>query len=312
MKRSGFAVVVILLSAALVHAQSCQIAGQVFFSDVVDRTITIKTDAGDLVNFSYDDAASFVQGADRVSPRQLNNGDRLCVRTIKPVVVSVTSRAEIEAMQKKELAAWQADSLYGIVSGLDLKTRKITLAVSLSGKYTSYSVDVSPDVACWFFPLGTIRLKDAVAGSVERITPGDTVYVRGKKGLGQNFAASLIVSGGFRSFAATIESTDVLDEKLRVRLVLSGNARTVHIGLGELYAIGANGDGRRLFRIDAADLQPGDTVLMLGIGDGDSVRAWALIAGFSPFGAIPPDPSEQMRWVFDNVPLGDPYLAPPQ
>jgi len=60
-----------------------------------------------------------------------------------------------------------------------------------------------------------------------------------------------------------------------------------------------------------ADLKPGDTVLILGIKEGqNSLRAFALIAGFSPFGAIPPDPDQQMRWIFDNVPLGEAYLTP--
>ena len=53
----------------------------------------------------------------------------------------------------------------------------------------------------------------------------------------QKFAASLIVSGDFRSFAASIETMDVLDEQLRVRLVLSRSGRKVHIGLGDLYAV---------------------------------------------------------------------------
>ena len=45
----------------LVHAQHCRIAGQIFFADVVDRTIMIKTDSDDLVNFNYDSATSFLR-----------------------------------------------------------------------------------------------------------------------------------------------------------------------------------------------------------------------------------------------------------
>ncbi len=281
----------------------------------MDHAITIKTDSGDLVNFNYDNTTSFLRsdaGANRVLPEQLNNGDRLCVRTVEPVVVTVTPRHEINAEQKKELAAWQEDSLYGVVSGLDRKARLITLAVSTGDKNTSYSVDVSPNATYWVFPRNAIRLSDAVTGSLDRVAPGDTLYVRGTKtGASQKFVATLIVSGGFRSFAATIETMEILDEQLRVRLIPSGNERTVHVGLGELYAIGrakgaAAGEVHRLYRIDAADLQPGDTVLILGINEGpDSVRAGALIAGLSPFGVLPPDPSQQMRWIFDNIPLGD-------
>jgi hypothetical protein len=305
----------------LIQAQHCRIAGQIFFADVVDHAITLKNDSGDLVNFSYDSATSFLLagsgsppdvGAARVPPEQLNNGDRLCVGTSEPLAITVTPRRDIETRQKKELAAWQADSLYGVVSGLDRNTRRITLAVSAGDKDIGYSIDVSPDAAYWLFPRNPIRLSDAVTGSLDQVAPGDTLYVRGGKDSGsQKFVANLIVSGGFRSFAATIETIKPLDELLDVHLVLSGNRRTAHISPGELFAIGQEGAGgkfRRLYRIAAADLHPGDTVLILGINEGqDSLSACALIAGFSPFGVLPPDPSQLMRWIFDNLSPGDPY-----
>jgi hypothetical protein len=306
-------------SSTLVHGQQCRIGGQVFFADAVDRTITVKTDSGDLVNFSYDHGTSFVRAGSRseaVPPEALNTGDRLCVGTSEPPMVTVTPRREIDAEQKKELAAWQGDSLYGVVAGVNREARRITLAVSAGDKTATHSIDVSSNAAYWVFPHDTIRLRDAVPGSLDRVATGDTLYVRGtKRGASQTFAASLIVSGGFRSFAATIESMEILDEQMHVRLILSGRRQKVHVNLGELYTIGrvgaATSEARRLYRISAGDLQPGDTVLILGIGEGtESLRACALIAGFSPFGSLPPDPGQQLRWIFDNVPLGDSYSEP--
>ena len=127
----------------------------------------------------------------------------------------------------------------------------------------------------------------------------------------------LVVSGGVRSFAATIEPTDPSDDLLHVRLIPSGKMRTVHIAFGEFYAIGraggaSTGKGRRLYRMSVADLQRGDTVLILGVDQGDgSLHACALIAGFSPFAVLPPDPSQQMRWIFDNAALGDSFPREP-
>jgi hypothetical protein len=318
--------VAVLWLTTLVHAQHCRIAGQVFFADAVDHTISVKTDTGDLVNFNYNDATSFLipgsgsqqdAPANRVPPEELNNGDRLCVGASEPLVVNVTPRRRVEAEQQKELADWQADSLYGIVSGVDPQARHITLAVSAGDKTTSYSVAVGPNAAYWIIPRESIHLSEAKTGSLDRVAVGNALYLRGRKGVtSQEFVANLLVMGGFRSFAATIVSMETLNELMHVRLVLSGSRRTVHIGLGELYVIGqaggaAVGKARRLYRISAADLQPGDTVLILGVDEGrDSLRASALIAGFSPFGVLPPDPSEQMRWVFDNVTLGDPFLTP--
>ena len=310
--------VLFVSSTALVQAQDCRVTGQLFYADVVNHVIKIKTDSGDLVNFNYDKATSFMRNdgdAVPVQPDQLHNGDRLCVGTGDPIVVTVTSRASINAAQKKELAAWQGDSLYGVVSGLDRKARLITLAVSIDDKTTSYPVGISPQAAYWFFPRNTIRLSEALTGSLDQIALGDTLYVRGTKdGAGPNFVASLIVSGGFRSFAATIETMETLDE-LSVRLVRSGDRRRVRVDLANLYTVGRargpeTGDAR-LYRIGPADLLPRDTVLILGINEGrDSIRACALITGFSASGVLPPDPSQQMRWIFDNLALDDAHLAP--
>jgi len=304
-----------VILSTLAHAQDCRIAGQVFFADVVDHTIRIKTDSGDLVNFNYDNATSFLRsdaGANRILPEQLNNGDRLCVRAVEPVVVNVTPRANIDAAQKKELAAWEADSLYGVVSGLDKKARAITLAVTTGDKTTSYYIDLSPNAAYWFFPRNAIRLSEAVPGSLERVAVGDTLYVRGtNRGANQKLVASFIVSGGFRSFAATIQSVESL-EQLLVRLVPSGSKQSVHVGLRDLYTVGRAGvaasSDAHLYRIGAADLLPGDTVLILGIPEElDSIRASALIVRFSPLGELPPDPSQQIQWIFDNIALVESY-----
>jgi hypothetical protein len=196
----------------LVHAQHCRIAGQIFFADIVDRTITIRTDSDDLVNFSYDNATQFLRrnsSANRMPPEELNNGDRLCVEISEPAVVTVTPRAEINDEQKKELAAWQADSLYGVVSALDAKARRITLAVTHGNQNTSYSVNVSPNADYRVFPPNAASLSDVVAGSLDRISTGDPLYVRGTKGTeAQSFIANLIVSGGVHSFAATLEPTE--------------------------------------------------------------------------------------------------------
>jgi hypothetical protein len=320
-----FLYVVMLSSITLVHAQSCRIAGQVFFTNGVDRTITLKTDSGDLVAFNYHGDTSFLHpgtepqrdlGGNRMLPQELNTGDRLCVGTSAPLLVTVTPRREIQAEQKKELGEWQADSLYGIVSEIDRKAQLFTLEVSTGDTKTTHVVEVSTSAAYWVLPPNSIRMSDAVTGSLEGVAPGDTLYVHGTKGgASENFIASLIVSGGFRSFAGTIETMKILNETLDVRLVLSGNLRKAHIPLGVLYSVGqaggAAGKTRDLYRMSAADLQPGDTVLILGTTEGrDSLRACALVAGFSPSGVLPADPSQQMPWVFHKPPLGEGDFTP--
>ena len=77
--------VLLIWSTALVHAQDCRVVGQLFYADVVNHAIKIKTDSGNLVNFNYDNATSFLRSdarVNRVLPEQLNNGDRLRVNLL--------------------------------------------------------------------------------------------------------------------------------------------------------------------------------------------------------------------------------------
>jgi len=279
----------VLCSVAFAQVPQCRIAGQVFFADVFDHRITVKTDPGDLVSFNYDATTHFVRAGSALQPADLNNGDRLCLGMSQPLVVTVIPRAQIEADQRKELASWQADSLYGVVSEVDRRARRITLEVSIGSKTTRHPIELNPDAAYWLVPADLPCLSDAVPGSLDRISTGDRVYVRGSK-TGDVLEAYLVISGGFRSFAATIDTMEILDDAVRVHLAISGNPRTVHVRSGDLYTINptsgaSSNQTRQLYPIEAADLQPGDTALVFGVEQAqDSVGACALIVGFSPAG----------------------------
>jgi len=114
----------------------------VFFADAADHAITIKTIPESWLTSVTIALRSFSSARIGVLPEELNNGDRLCVGTSQPLVVTVTSRREISTEQQKELADWQADSLYGVVSSLDRKARRITLSLSSEAATKTYSIDV--------------------------------------------------------------------------------------------------------------------------------------------------------------------------
>jgi hypothetical protein len=314
--------------APAADAPSCEVVGQIFGSDRYARTFTVKRDAGDLVNFSYDNSTIFLRfrpgqeraGGERVSPGDLSAGDRVCARLSQAgghrqaSRVLVSFRTEIAHRWKTELMRWQAQSVFGVVAALDPQTRRITVTPSGDGSEASLAVDAGGKVVYWRFPRTAAGLSDAVRGSWDKILIGDAIYIRGERQSESGpMLARLIISGGFRSFVGTIEAIDALNGLIRLRDLGSGKTRVVHVSFNDLYVIsrppGSAGSQAecKLYRMSFGDPKPNDSVVAFGKEDGpsDRVHGFALIAGFSSFGAIPFGPDAHTHWIFDALGIGD-------
>lgn len=122
--------------------------------------------------------------------------------------------------------------------------------------------------------------------------------------------ARLIVSGGFRSVAGSIESMEPLKELLLLRDFRSGRGRPVHFDFLRIYVVGKNeapgARDRRLYLATIGDLNEGDSVLILGRENhqtGD-IEAFLLITGFSPDGVLQPGPGQAADWIFQAIGFG--------
>ncbi len=301
---------------------SCQISGQIFGAHRVARTIMVKSDSGELVNLSYDQATVFVREqpgskpgakAPRLSSQELNIGDRLCVQLSSTgprmaALVRVTLHADCCVLDKTELDRLQGHSVFGVVTALDSRTHRLTLAAS-PGPLT---VDASGKVIYWNFPPASAHLDDAVRGSWSDLSVGKPIYIHGdKKDAGGTMSASLILTGGWRSFAGAIESLDALHGLVHLRELDSNQPLTVHADFSNLYAIArpqgtAQSPRHNMWGMSFGDLHPGDGVLVLGKqGEGtDRIEGLALVTGFSSLGGVPITPGEEVHWIFDAIGLG--------
>jgi hypothetical protein len=106
--------------------------------------------------------------------------------------------------------------------------------------------------------------------------------------------ARLIVSGGFRSFAGSVESMDPLTSLLQLRDFRSGRIRPVHFEFMPIYVVGKNtapgARDRHLYSATVGDMKDGDPVLILGRENDQAgdIDAFLLITGFSPGGVLQP------------------------
>jgi hypothetical protein len=301
-------------------AVPCRAAGQVAGWDVLAHTINLKSDSGNYFDFRYDGTTTFTSGDATLKPDELgllewlNIDDRLCVEAFgadgQKIAsrVRVTSRAEIEARDRRELLRWQADSLFGTVKTLDPANHRITVSVPAS---PDVSVNAAGSVAFWVLPAAADDPADTVHGSWESLAAGEAIYVRGERVPGMpTMRARLIVSGGFRSFAGSVESMDPLTNVLNLRDFRSGRTRPVHFDFMSIYVVGKNaasgaGD-RRLYPGTVGDMKKGDSVLILGRENDQTgdIDAFLLITGFSPGGVLQPGPGQSADWVFEAIGFG--------
>jgi hypothetical protein len=288
---------------------SCRAIGQLFGMDLGGHEFLLESDAGDMTNVHFQDSTLFTEMPAsgqalpvpiRLDPVQVNVGDRLCLQSSgdkEPIKrVLVIRRPDIEAQQRDELAAWQARSAFGVITAVDPRTRNVTLKVAGAEKSSEIAIDISGPVTYQAFSAGSFT-SHPIVGSP--LSVGDYIYVRGDKTADASaMTARLIVAGGVRTLTGTIESMDILEERIRIRTLLSDTARTVQVGPGVLHATSPNDPMRQIW---LSDLQPGDPVLVLAQvgGDADNLRVLAVVASFSSFG-LGGEKDERLPWVSEN------------
>ena len=290
----------------------CLAAGQISGWDVLERSLSLKSDSGHYSDVSYDDSTVFTDGETTVSPVDLNVDDRLCIQAFldhsESVAsrVLVTRRSEIDVRDRHDLLEWERDSVFGTVKLVDINNRRIALQTPAGSQVV---IDAGGPIAFWTLPAQAIDPADAVPGHWQELKAGDEIYVRGD-GASTTGAirARLIVSGGFRSFIGAIESMDPLTEVLRLRDFRSGRSCSVHFDFTQIYIVGKNSglEDRRLYSATVGDLKEGDSVLVLARQHGEAGRVdgLLLITGFSRDGILQPAPGESSDWIFKAVGFG--------
>jgi len=299
----------------------CQAAGQVAGWDILEHTLSLKSDSGRYSDFRYDGSTVFTNGDAILRPDQmgiigaLNIDDRLCVEAFRADSnetadrIRVTLRGDIDARDKRELIRWQSEGLFGTVKALDQANHRITVRVSASSDVT---VDAAGSVGFWILPAAAVEPSDTVRGGWESLATGDAIYVRGERARGMpTMRARLIVSGGFRSFAGSIESMEIFASVVQVRDFRSGRTRPIHFDFMSIYVVGKNTvpdtRDRRLYPATVGDIKEGDSVLLLGRENDQTggINAFLLITGFSPGGVLQPGPGQSADWIFQAVGFGE-------
>jgi hypothetical protein len=228
--------VVFLAFAFLVAAQQptpgvTRVVGTI--QSISGKSLTILSDSGTVSPVAIEDATKILQiepgktdlkEATPITLGDLQLGDRVLVRgiladdgkTVRAASLVAVKKAALAEKQARERTEWQ-HGVGGLVKSIDPQAFIITITTNSIGTNKEVSVHFTKDAVLRRYASDSTRFDAAKPGPLTEIQAGDQLRARGTRSeSGTEFNAVEIVSGTFRSIAATVISTDVADSSLVV------------------------------------------------------------------------------------------------
>ena len=251
--RSGKTIRVIALAAlatlvlAMPHAaltQAVRYLGTV--TAISGDNLTVKTDAGDVHQVQVPSTAQLkriepgqtdLSKAENLELSSLTVGDRVLV-TLDPNITSGTPQAariiaikhaDVAKMQQAEIDEWN-QGVHGLVKSVDPAMGVIIVNMRVGTQTKPVTVNTTKATVLKRYAAGSVRFDEAEPAPISVIQPGDQLWARGTKSAdGDSMAAEGIVSGGFRSIAGTVLSTDAAGSTVTVKDLATKKPVTVRI-----------------------------------------------------------------------------------
>jgi len=201
---------------------------------ITANTLTLTPDAGTDVSVTIQPATRLMRLAPgqtdlkSATPIQLSEvqvGDRMLVagapaddgKSVTATTAVIMKKSDVAEKQQHDREEWQKNGVGGVVKAVDVSGGVITLSTGTLGAPNTLAVHVSKDTIIRRYAPDSVKFDDAKPGTLEQIKVGDQLRARGTKGAdGKELAAAEIVSGTFRSIAATVVSSDAANSTITV------------------------------------------------------------------------------------------------
>ncbi len=246
MKALAFLLMTGLLAAQTEPAKpQGRVIGELTAKDDSANKLTVKTDAGLVYTVSLDEKTLYLRvppgekdlkKAARITLTDLNVGDRLIARgavseetkTLPAASVLVMTKADLAKKGEQDRAEWQKRGISGTVASVNPETAEIVVTVQSREGAKPVTVSVSKASFRRYAP-DSVRFSDAKPSSLADVTSGDRARVLGDKNEdGSKMTAEVVVSGSFRTLAATVIAADAATGDIRVKDLQSKETLTVH------------------------------------------------------------------------------------
>jgi hypothetical protein len=260
-----------------------QVLGTVTAVNAADKTFTVKEDkTGTEYAVTASGARRFLKvppgekdlkKAQPIEASEIAVGDRLLARGQKEagsskldaVIVIVMSAGELQQKHESELADWQKRGTRGSLANVDLTTRQITMQMRAPEGQKAVAVLTTPETQFTRYAPDSVKYSDAKPSSFMELRPGDQLRVLGNVNAdGTQITAEKVISGAFRTVAATIVSASPDGKQIQATDIQSKQPITVALtddsAVRRLPPMMANMLARRLnpnFKAAAPGANPG-------------------------------------------------------
>lgn len=231
---------------------SSKVIGTIESIDPTNGKAQVKTDAGPVWSVNLSDQTRIVRvppgekdlsKAVRIRPVDLSAGDRVLARgatgadpnTLTASALIVMTKADIAQKQAHDEAEWAQRGVGGIVTAVDPNANQITVNVRSAGGVKPLIIQVGPNTVVRRYAADSVKFADAKPSTLNEIVPGDQVRALGTRSEdGSQFAAQEVVSGSFRTIAATVISADPAANTVAVQDLANKQRITVHVNADTL------------------------------------------------------------------------------
>jgi hypothetical protein len=221
--------------------------GEVTAIDQSGLKMTVKTDAGASVSFSFNDKTSFrrikpgetsITNAEQITFADIKVGDRILVpggaaNEQTPVArIIVISRQAINAQRDQEREARRARTVNGRVTAVNSEKKEITIqSRGRAAEAEILTVSTAGNVKFLRYAPDSLKVSDAVAGSLADLRVGDQIRVIGDRSSdGARVSAEEIISGSIMRTVGSIVEVNAARNEVVVKNGQTGQLMTVAIG----------------------------------------------------------------------------------
>jgi co-chaperonin GroES (HSP10) len=209
---------------------------------VAGNSVTLTTDAGQLVSVSVPEGAHILQlapgstnlkEAQAITLADIAVGDRVLVTgkagddasSLEASRVILMKSSAIAQKHATEQEDWQEHGIGGIVSAVDEATGAVTIAEGAK----KVTVNTSSKTKFRRYAGDSVKFEDAKPGTLAQIQAGDQLRVRGGKSADGSIDAEEVVSGSFKNLAGVIASISSASNTLTLKDLATKKIVTVKV-----------------------------------------------------------------------------------
>ena len=208
--------------------------GEVKTIDAAAKQLTIKTDAGSVVNVSLSDKTTYkklapgetsLTNATDLTLTDLAEGDRVMARgnvaadqkSVPAAMVIVMTKGDLAKKQDAERAEWRRRGILGVITVLKPETKEITISHRTMAGTQTVVIPVTDKTEMRRYAPDSIKFGDAKPSEFNELKVGDQLRALGDRTEDPaRFNPQKVVTGSFRTVAGVVTAIDPATGEIKI------------------------------------------------------------------------------------------------